>query len=420
MEVSSEQPVRQLVDHLFRHRAGQMVATLTRIFGPGHICLAEDVVQEALLKALSQWPFQGIPENPDGWLIQVAKNRALDILRRNTTFRNLEPALQRAFVDQIEAFPVPEEISDDQLRMIFTCCHEAVPREAQVALTLKTLGGFGVAEIARAFLVREATISQRLVRAKRRIRERQIPFELPVLRDLPRRLDSVLEVLYLMFNEGYAAHQGEELLRRDMSREAMRLASLLLEQPAMRLPRVHALLALMFFQAARFPTRLDAEGNLLLLAEQDRSGWDGRLISRGCDYLRDAAAGDEVTVYHIQAGIAACHALAPSYAATDWPRILRLYDLLQRLTPSPVVALNRAVAIAMVDGAAAGMRALDSLQNDPMLEYYYLLPATRGELFRQMDDLPQAAECFRHAAALPCSEPEKRLLMSKLHACART
>lgn len=410
--------MHQLVDHLFRHRAGQMVATLTRIFGPARLELAEDVVQEALLKALRVWPFQGVPENPTAWLIQVAKNRALDHLRRDASLREKETELRRWAEQAPQAAEADDEpFADDQLRLMFKCCQEALPRESRVALTLKTLGGFGVAEIARAFLTAETTIAQRLVRAKHKLREDNLPLRLPRPEELPRRLDSVLEVLYLLFNEGYAAHQGENLLRQELVHEGLRLTGLLLRQPASALPRVHALYALMLFQAARLPARVDRDGNLLLLADQDRTLWDRAMIQRGFHHLRLAGGGDEVTEYHVQAGIASCHALAPNWDATDWSQILLYYDLLRALNPSPVVLLNRAVAVAQVHGAEEALREVDKVERHPQLDSYYLLPATRGELLRRLGDLPRAAECFQRAVELAGSEPERRFLLEKCRAC---
>ncbi len=421
MSAVTAEAVHQLVEHLFRHRAGQMVATLTRIFGPAHLDLAEDVVQEALVKALRQWPFHGVPDHPAAWLVQVAKNRALDALRRDAALREKEAELRR-WAEQTpanDAVADVDEIRDDQLRLMFMCCHEALPREARIALTLKTLGGFGVAEIARAFLVAEPAVAQRLVRAKRKIQEDKIPFTVPSgAADLPRRLDSVLEVLYLMFNEGYSAHQGENLVRRELVQEAMRLTGLLLEQAATRCPRVHALFALMLFQAARVPARVDEAGDLLLLADQDRSLWDRAMIQRGFAHLRQGGRGDELTEYHLQAGIASCHAMAESWQTTDWRQILSYYDMLLAISPSPVVCLNRAVAVAEVDGPLAGLDALGAIQNHPQLQSYYLLPATRGEFHRQAGDCRAAAACFRQALSLACSEPERRFLQAKLRSCA--
>jgi len=421
--------VPAVVDHLFRHQAGQMIATLTRIFGPRHIDLAEEVVQEALVKALQQWPYRGVPENPLAWLIQVAKNRALDLLRRETSLREKSEEIVRAFAAQEEAanrrFETERygeslpELFDDTLGMIFMACHPAITREGRVALTLKTVGGFGVGEIARAFLAKEPTVAQRLVRAKRLIRDEGVAFDLPSEAEMSARLDSVLEVLYLLFNEGYTAHAGENLVRADLAQEAIRLCSLLIRHPATDRPKCHALLALMMFQAARLPARVGESGELALLAEQDRSLWDRRMIYLAYKHLGAAAEGEEFTEYHLQAAIAACHAAASSYALTDWAEIVRLYDLLVALNPSPVIALNRAVAIAKWKGPEAGIRAIEDIVQHPALQHYYLLPATLGELWSEMGNVRKAADFYRQALTRPCSEPERRFLSKRLEATSK-
>lgn len=412
--------VNRLVDHLFRHQAAQIVSTLTRIFGPENLDLAEDVVQETLLKALRQWPFSGVPNNPGGWILQTAKNLAIDTLRREASFRDKAEAIAYQ-LEQDMAAPEDEsqdhELKSDQLAMMFTCCHSSLSREVQVALTLKTLCGLSVPEIAKAFLTPEATIAQRLVRAKRKIRDEKIPFEMPATKELATRLDAVLEVLYLLFNEGYNAHEGENLVRRDLCDEAIRLTSLLVEHPVGDQPKVHAMLALMLLQASRLPARVDAEGNLLLLAEQDRTRWDQNLIQLGFCHLDQAAQGDELTEYHLQAGIAACHAIAPNYAATNWRQILSYYDELISLTRSPIVALNRAVALAMLNGIDAGIKALESLSPLPAMQSYYLLPATLADFYQQKGALQKAAEYYQQALALASTEPERRFLLRKLSEC---
>jgi RNA polymerase sigma-70 factor, ECF subfamily len=418
--------VPALVDHLFRHQAGRMIATLVRIFGPRYIDLAEEVVQDALLKALQQWPYRGVPENPPAWLIQVAKNRALDLLRRETSLQGKSEEILRAFAAQEEfanrRFETEAgrgrggESLDDTLGMIFMACHPAIPREGRVALTLKTVGGFGVSEIARAFLAREATIAQRLVRAKRLIRDEGITFDLPSQSEMSARLDSVLEVLYLLFNEGYTAHAGENLVRADLVEEAIRLGSLVIRHPATDQPKCHALLALMMFQAARLPARIGEGGELSLLAEQNRSLWDRKLIYFAYKHLERSAEGHEFSEYHLQAAIAACHTAATSYELTDWAEIVRLYDMLVALNPSPVVALNRAVALAKWRGPEAGIHAVEEISKHPALQHYYLLPATLGELWSEMGDAKKAADYYRQALDHPCSDPERRFLSKKLEA----
>jgi len=359
--------IHQVVEHLFRHEAGKMVATLTGIFGLEHLTLAEDVVQEALARALQTWPFYGVPQNPAAWIMRASRNLALDVMRRQKVFRDKQPEIIRltegANTDTGTAAFSEQEISDDRLRMIFVCCHPQIPAEAQVALALKTLCGFSVTEIARAFLTTDAAIAKRLTRAKQKIAEAKIPFEIPAGPELAPRLDGVLHSLYLLFNEGYKASAGDRLVREDICEEAIRLTTLLVTHPAGHAPKTHALLALMLLNTARTPARTDDEGNLLRLREQDRSRWDKALIARGMSHFAQSAAGGMISVYHLQAGIAACHCLAVDYAATDWPYILALYDQLLVLAGSPVVALNRAVALAEVQGPQAALEAVKAIED---------------------------------------------------------
>lgn len=410
-------PAHQLVDHLFRNRAGQMVAWLTRIFGPAHLQLAEEVVQDALVKALQQWPFAGIPDNPGAWLLRVARNGALDALRRDVSFRGRVPEIAAEITRtgdalSADAIAVDSLLRDDELRMIFLCCHPALPRDARVALSLKTVGGFSVAEIARALLASDAAIAQRLVRAKRQLREAGATFELPGGAELESRLESVLEVIYLLFNEGYSAHAGDDLVRLDLCGEALRLARLVAGSSTTSAPTAHALAALIAFQAARMPARVDGAGDMVLLEHQDRALWDPRLIALGFTHLEQSAAGPVMSAYHIQAAIAAVHAGA--LTATPWDSVLRLYDDLLALNPSPVVALNRAVALSRVSGPAAAVEAIVALESDPALANYYLLPAVKGRLLAEIGDRGGAAAAFRAALERPCSEPERRWLIRRL------
>jgi RNA polymerase sigma factor (sigma-70 family) len=423
MGASDDAEVRALVERTFRERAATLAATLTRILGSSHLDLVDDVVQEALLQALRVWSFEGVPSNPPAWLVEVAKNRALDALRRARSLASKEPELRRWIAETHDANDraahgdrphASDELADDQLRLIFVCCHEQLAPEARVALTLKTVGGFTVPEIARAFLAEEATIAQRLVRAKRRIRELELPFELPAPRELPRRLDAVLDALYLLFNEGYSATRGDELVRPELVREGIRLAGLLIEHPPTAAPKVHALLALMLLQGARLPARTDESGDLLLLADQDRARWDRSMIERGFAALDRAADGDEVTSFHLEAGIAATHAVAPSLAATDWEQIGRLYDELLELAPSPVVALNRAVAIAHRDGPETALRAVDAIERSGAIAKYPLFPATRAELLSRLGRRTEARVELVRAVELTTNGPERRLLERRL------
>lgn len=401
-----------LVDHLFRHRAGQMVATLTRIFGSEHLPLAEEVVQEALIAALGQWTYHGVPDNPAGWLFRVARNKALDHLRREKLLEKKEPDIRAALTHA-----AIDDSTDDTLAMMFMCCHPAIPEEGRIALTLKTVGGFSTDEIARAFLAQNTAIAQRIVRAKKLIRDTPIALDMPSQTETPRRLESLLKVIYLMFNEGYAAHEGDALVRSDLCDEAIRLATLLVEHPATDTPAVQALLALMLLQAARLPARIDSTGEIALLEEQDRSRWNHAMVARGMHHFEASASGDEITSYHLEAAIAACHATSPSFDDTDWPRMVALYDDLLEVNPSPVAALNRAVAVAMSDGPQAGIEAIESIAGRDSLRNYPLLYATLGELWLRSGDRTRAAAEFSRALELPSSMPEKRFLLRKLESC---
>ena len=360
--------IEQLVEHLFRHQSGRMVATLTRIFGTENLQMAEDVVQETLIKALQQWSFKGVPDNPEAWLMQVAKNRALDVLRRQSTLEKKLPAIaqDQAKIHSLEDSLDEAAFLDDQLTMLFMGCHPALSLEMQVTLLLKTLGGFSVREIAGAFLLSEATIAKRITRAKQGIREQDVPFEMPSSETFGRHLDTVLMLIYLIFSEGYKAGEGDALIRADLCAEAIRLAEMLVQHPLGNLPVVHALLALMYMQASRLMTRTDGE-RLLLLAEQDRSQWNQEAIQHGLVHLEQSAQGQRMTAYHLQAGIAACHTLAPSYEETDWAQILTYYDQLMQIAPSSFVALNRAVALAEVESVAVALQSATSNREHQLL-----------------------------------------------------
>lgn len=418
--VPPSQDIPQVAEHLFRHEWAKLVAILTRIFGIARIDLAEDVVQEALLKALHTWPFYGVPKNPAAWLTQTAKNLALDTIRREKTFRTKEPDIIASFEGSSadpgagESLRFDNEIKDDQLRMMFACCHPIIPQESQVALALRTLCGFSSAEISKAFLTNEPAIEKRLVRARQKIREDRIAFEIPAGQELSRRLDAVLQTLYLLFNEGYKASSGEKLIREELCREAIRLTAHLVEHPAGNQPRTHALLALMLLNAARLSARTDTEGNILRLKEQDRSAWDQPMIARGMFHLAQSATGDAITEYHLQAGIAACHCAASDYQSTDWLRILALYDQLVHLDASPVVALNRAVAVANVHGPKAGLRAVQAIQHGGQLDSYYLFHAVLGEFQAQLKNFEAATNHVQKALQLTDLKSERAFLTKRL------
>lgn len=397
-----------------------MVATLTRALGSRNLALAEDAVQDALVTAMQQWPFRGVPDNPEAWLFQVARNRALDRLRHGkmAAGKNATIKSEAALLDSPAAEPLlksePPPVVDDQLGLLFLTCHPSINAESRVALALKLVGGFSVNEIARAFLAQEAAIAQRLVRAKRALRDQHVSFGMPDPRDLPERLDSVLDTLYLMFNEGYAATSGDQLIRDDVAAEAIRLARMIAMHPAITAPRAWALLSLMLLHAARFPARVDSDGTLFLLRDQDRSRWSQAMIAEGMHALDRASAGDTISSFHLEAGIAARHAAAPAWDATDWPQILELYDELLALTGSPVVAMNRAVAVSRVEGPMAGLAALDAISGDGALARHPLLPAIQAELWREAGDVDRAAERYRAALGLARSAPEQRWLTSRL------
>ena len=415
-----EAETRLLVDHLFRSRAGQMVAWLTRIFGPAHIDLAEEVVQDALVKALQQWPYKGVPENPGAWLLAVARNGAVDVLRRNSAFVSREDAIVAEIAKSTSQPDLDRHaVEDDELRLVFMCCHPSLSPDARVALSLKTVGGFSVQEIARAFLVSGPTVAQRLVRAKRLVRELDLALDLPDTSALGPRLDSVLEVIYLMFNEGYAAHAGESLVRSDLCREALRLGRLVASAPQTTAPEAHALAALMAFQSARLPARVDDDGEMVLLEDQDRSRWDQELIGIGFAHFERSAEGTRMTPYHAQAAIASVHARAADAGATDWRSILALYDDLLQLAPSPVTALNRTVALSRLEGPLAGLAGIAEIEREPMLADYYLLPSVKARLLAELGDHAAAARCYRAALARPCSEPERRFLLRRLDESGR-
>jgi RNA polymerase sigma-70 factor (ECF subfamily) len=366
------------------------------------------------------WPYAGIPKNPAAWLTQTAKNLALDLIRREKLFHDKEPQII-AFMEQWpsdsrtgESPMFESEIRDGRLRLMFACCHPALSPEDQSALALKTLCAFSATEIANAFLTTEAAIAKRLTRAKQKIRDEHIPFEIPSGAELSRRLDGVLQTLYLLFNEGYKASSGDDLIKEDLCQEAIRLGALLAEHPAGNQPRTHALVALMLLNAARLPARMDSEGNILRLKEQDRLTWNQAMIARGIRHLSESAAGNELSAYHLQAGIAACHCAASDYESTDWRKILSLYDRLMELDGSPVVALNRAVAVANVNGPQAGIEAVEAIQNGSQLKSYYLLYAVLGEFEKQLNNFQAAIDNFRKALELTELTSEQLFLSKRL------
>lgn len=410
----------QMVEHFFRHETARLHGALMRLLGPENLALVEDVAQEALLRALRTWSIGGMPANPSAWITRVAINLARDAVRHRRMALGKEPGIITHFEQALQRTAIEEEgeIRDDRLRLMFVCCHPVISPDSQVVLALRVLCGFSVEEIARAFLSSESAIEKQLTRTKQRIGNAGVGFAIPEGESVEPRLESVLAVLYLLFNEGYKASAGDRLLREDLCEEAIRLTGLLVEHPVGKTPRSHALLALMLLTSARFPSRMDEHGGLLRLENQDRSKWNLSRIARGLQHLSQSAQGNTLTEYHVQAGIAACHCTAPNNAATDWPRILRLYDDLYRIKPSPIVALNRAVALAHLQGAQAGLDAVAAIPDLDRLESHYLLHAVRGELHWQLQRHEAAAESFRRALGLARVGPEQLHLTRMLERSA--
>jgi RNA polymerase sigma factor (sigma-70 family) len=424
MEQTTAQ-IKQTVENLFRHEWGKLVAVLTKLFGPQNLQMAEDVVQDTLLKAFDNWKINGLPQNPSAWLFTVARNKAVDVLRqqkRHSEFsKSITPMLQSEYtlVPLVKEIINTDTIDDDQLRMMFVCCHPCLSAEAQVSLILKTLCGFNVAEIAKAFVTGYDTIEKRLYRARQSFRDNKVQFELPVAAELDKRLDNVLVAIYLLFNEGYNSTQHKDLIRNDLINEAMRLCELICRNPLIKNTGTHALMALICFAAARNDARLDTDGNILLLKDQDRRRWNKPLIEKGVFHLEASSAGESISKYHFEAGIAYEHAKAGTYVTTNWQNILQCYNLLQQYFPSPVVELNRAIVISELQGAAAGIKAIESISQLSSLKKYYLLPATLGELHLQLQLYDKAKAYFAEAIALTQSATEKKLLQQKLDAAGK-
>jgi RNA polymerase sigma-70 factor, ECF subfamily len=409
------------IDAVWRIESARLIGGLTRIVRD--VAVAEDLAQDALVAALEQWPQSGIPDIPGAWLMVTAKRRGVDALRRRVTLARKQELIAHELhiveqLDQVDVSAQLEDVHDDVLRLVFMTCHPVLSREARVALTLRLLGGLSTPEIARAFLVSEGTVAQRIVRAKRTLAEAHVPFELPARQELADRLSAVLEVIYLVFNEGYAATAGEHWIRPPLCADALRLGRILAALMP-REPEVHGLLALMELQASRLRARVGPRREPVLLADQDRSRWDRLLVQRGLAGLRRAEElSGALGPYTLQAAIAACHARTSSIEETDWPRIVALYDALVALTGSPVVELNRAVAVTMAYGPLAGLQLVDSLAEDTALRGYHLLPGVRGDILMRLGRPDEAREEFLRAADLCENERERELLRSRALACA--
>lgn len=412
MSATDLQAIRQAVDDVYRAESRRVFATLVRLLGD--FDLAEEVMHEAFAAALEQWQRDGVPANPRAWLVSTGKFKAVDAIRRRTKFDSMMEDVAQS--EEQNSEPIPgsgaHDIEDDRLRLIFTCCHPALAANVQVALTLREVCGLTTEEIARAFLTTPTTMAQRIVRGKAKIRDARIPYEVPAAADLPARIDSVLQVTYLVFNEGYAASSGETVTRLELSEEAIRLGWLLSELlPA---PEVLGLLALMLLQESRRAARATADGEIILLEQQDRQLWNRNQIRQGKDLLNRALGTRRFGPYTIQAAIAAAHADAPTAAETDWGQIVALYDVLQQLTPSPIVALNRAVAVTMRDGPAAGLKLLETILGEPELAEYHLAHAAQADLYRRLGKSVEARQSYQRALEFARQEPERRFLEKRL------
>lgn len=402
--------VRARVEQVYREDSRRILATLIRLLGD--FDLAEEALHEAFFIAVERWQRDGVPDNPRTWLVSTGRFKAIDVLRRRARFKASQPLLRAQLEELEQADWSGEDVEDDRLRLIFTCCHPALAADAQVPLTLREVCDLTTEEIARAFLSAPAAIAQRIVRAKAKIRDAKIPYQVPSLNELPERLDSVLRVIYLVFNEGYSASMGTELIREDLTREAIRLGRLLME--LLPEPEVMGLLALMLLHESRRPARTSAQGELILLDDQDRSRWDAGLIAEGCALIERALSTRRFGPYCLQAAIAAVHAEAPSAADTDWQQIVGLYDVLLRAVPSPVIELNRAVAVAKRDGALAGLTLIEGILDRGELQDYHLAHSARAEFCRQLGRVEQARAAYLRALELTRQEPERRFIEARL------
>ncbi|MGC4022608.1 MAG: sigma-70 family RNA polymerase sigma factor [Cyclobacteriaceae bacterium] len=417
----SETDIQQLIGHLFRHEAGRMAAVLTRFLGTDQFEVAEDLVQDTLLKAMEVWRYHGVPENPSAWLYKVAKNKTIDFIRtaqrRNKIQNEIKEELKSEWglSSSVNQLFNTDEIQDSVLRMMFACCHPSISPESQIALTLKTLAGLSTLEIADAFLTSEETIAKRIFRAKEKIKEENIQLDFPYQAELNIRLNNVLKVLYLLFNEGYNSSHHDAVIREDLCEEAMRLTYMLVQHPSTNQPKVNALIALMCLQVARFPARLSDNGMIILLQEQDRSKWNRPLIDRGLNFLRSSYNGDQLTEYHVEAAIASVHAVAPTFDQTNWKELLKLYELLAEMKPGPMVELNKAIAIGFAKSPDEGLVALRQIKD---LKDHYLYQAAFGNFYTMKGEQKLAAEYFETAISKASSKAQKELLTRKKEACA--
>ncbi len=414
---------KELAEHFFRHEYSKMVAVMTRYFGISQVDLAEDVVQDTLLEAIKFWEYKGIPDNPKAWLYTVAKNKALNAIKRKKLQNRYENEIEHAHAGQnleasIDQLFSEQRIADDQLRMIFACCHPVISQESQIALILKTLCGLSISEIAKAYLTTNETINKRLVRARKILRQNHIQFEIPDKKELEDRLNTVLKTIYLLFNEGYSATNGSRLIRYELCMEAIRLVELIISNSSFKSNTpVHALLALMLLDAARFEARQDGEGNIIEMSKQDRSKWSQALINKGLYHLDKITESRQISIYHVLATISAYHCSSPNYESTDWSAILSLYDTLLIFDHSPIVLLNRAIAVAKIHGSEQAIAELVELESTDALKNYYLLHSTLAELYIEQKQYEKAANSLEKAIQLTRNDAEIRLLTSKLEHC---
>mgnify|MGYP002396066462 CR=1 FL=1 len=418
--MKSTSEINELVEHFFRHESGKMISVLTGIFGTNNLILVEDIVQDTLTEAISNWTYKGIPENPIAWLYTVAKNKTLNAIKRNRyqekyISENLyfqknqqitEMSLAGAFLE--------ESISDDQLRMMFMCCHPSISKDSQIALILKTLCGFNISEIAKSFLTNNESINKRLVRARKTIREDSVPFEVPSNQQLVNRVDAVLEALYLLFNEGYSASNGEALIREELCTESIRLAEMVVNHKFItNKSDVYALIALMQLNSSRFKAREDNNGNIFTLSQQNRSLWDFHIMEQGFSNLEKSAQNHQISKYHILATISAYHCSAKDFKSTDWKSILTLYDKLLSIDNSPIIILNRAIALSNLGSVKKAIHELDTIENDKLIKSNYLFYSTKAEFYFQIKDYTIAKKTLKKAIELAPLTTEKRMLENR-------
>lgn len=414
----ADQPIHSTVEHLFRHESGRMLAVLTKLFGLNQVEIAEDIVQETLISALESWKLKGLPTDPRAWLYRAAKNRTIDYLRRERNFRErVAPAVRQKESNPeashwLDAYFLDTEIEDAQLRMLFAACHPAIPLESQLALMLRTLCGLSTDEIAAAFLLPSDSIGKRLYRAKEKIRQEKLSLEVPAGADILTRLDAVLHAIYLLFNEGYKSASDDGVVRRELCAEALRLGALLARNPLSNLPKTHALLALMCFHSARLDTRLNAEGEIVLLEYQDRNCWNQQLIALGYAHFKQSSQGEAISAYHLEAAIASYHTIAPSFAQTNWQAIYYCYNLLMKVQPSPIVALNRAIALGYAEGANAGIEALSKIEG---MEKHYLWHTALGDFYQKQGDKASALAAYQKALPLVTLAAEYKVILDKIN-----